>query len=396
MGKMITLYNKKEDCCGCTACKSVCPNDAITMNPDEEGFLYPFINIDKCVECGICQTVCPFQKEVKFENHLDEPLVLALKHKLDGVRMSSASGGAYTAISDYILNESGIIYGAKFNKEFIVHHARSTTTTERDEFRGSKYVQSDMREVFCKVKKDLKDGKLVLFTGTACQVAGLRCFLGNTNIDKLIINDIICHGSPSPLLWKDYLDFIQKKSKLKSYTFRSKDKGWHGYNVKVVYENGKCKVNTPDVKIYANIFATDLALRPSCYNCKFSKLRRPSDITIGDFWGIEKVMPELDDDKGVSLVLVNTRKGQAVFREIINSIDYKQSNTVDCLQLNLQQPTKRPDNRDQFWRDYYNNGFIFIAKLYAGYSFKVRAKGLVKMALIKVQLLNIIKNFLDR
>jgi coenzyme F420-reducing hydrogenase beta subunit len=381
---MIILYEKKEDCCGCTACKSICTKNAITMQSDEEGFLYPHINEDLCVKCGICQNVCPLKNELKLQDHFKEPLVYALKHKSDDVRMSSASGGAYSSISDYALNISATLYGAEFNKDFTVHHVSAITITGRDAFKGSKYVQSNLEEVFSEVKKDLTDGKAVLFTGMACQVAGLRCFLGKTNTERLILNDIICHGTQSPQLWKEYLGFIQKTSKLKSYTFRSKEEGWHGYNVKAVFENGKSKVKTPDVMIYANIFGSDLALRPSCYNCKFASVCRPSDIMIGDFWGIEKVMPEQDDDKGVSLVIISTPKGQAIFEQIMDNINYEQSNTTDCLQPNLKQPTKRPLNREQFWKDYYNNGFEYIAKRYGGYGIKARSKKVILKMLFKV------------
>ena len=391
---MITVFDRKEDCCGCTACESICPNQAITMQSDEEGFLYPSIDKSICIECGLCKKVCAFQNGYETLNNLESPDVYALKHKSDEVRMNSSSGGAFSAISDYALNESYVLYGVEFSKNFTVQHKRTTTEAGRNKFRGSKYVQSNLERIFKQIREDLANDRSVLFIGTPCEVAGLRKYLEVAKIktDKLILNDIICHGTSSPLLWKQYLNFIQKKSKLKSYTFRSKEKGWRGYNVKAEFEKGKSKINTSDIKIYANIFCSDLALRPSCYYCKFSNLNRPSDITIGDFWGIEKSLPELDDNKGVSLILVNTPKGQAIFDEIQDKIDFVQSNTKDCQQHNLQQPTKMPTNREQFWDDYQNSGFDYIAKKYAGcYSFKGRVKRIIVTLLKKLGLFELIR-----
>ncbi|MBW9148514.1 Coenzyme F420 hydrogenase/dehydrogenase, beta subunit C-terminal domain [Clostridium sp. CM028] len=395
---MITVFDKKQDCCGCTACKSSCPTQAIKMKADEEGFLYPEVNQKLCVDCKLCRKVCPLQNQINVQDRFTEPLVYALKHKSDNVRMTSASGGAYTAISDYALSTSCTLYGVEFSGEFIVQHKGAITEAGRNKFKGSKYVQSNLGETFKQVYEDLATNKAVFFSGTPCEVAGLRKYMEISKVktDKLILNDIICHGTPSPLLWKKYLNFIQKKKKLKSYTFRAKEKGWHGCNVKAEFENGKSKINTPDVKIYANIFESNLALRQSCYHCRFSNLHRPSDITIGDFWGIEKSLPELDDDKGISLIFVNTPKGQSIFNHMKNKIDFVQSNTNDCLQPNLERPTKCPENREQFWDDYYKFGFIYIAKKYANFSLNARIKRAAVILLKKFGLFQFIKNLVKR
>jgi coenzyme F420-reducing hydrogenase beta subunit len=369
---MISVNKIKEECCGCTACEHICPAKAIKMFPDQEGFLYPVIKQEICIDCGLCRKVCPFQSEIDVDDKLDEPLVYAVKHKDYEVRMHSASGGAYTEISNIILNKSGSVYGVKFDDNFKVVHSKATNTDERNKFRGSKYIQSDLGSVFVQIKKDLDSDQKVLFTGTGCQAAGLRKFLKDTktNTNLLIINDIVCHGVPSPLLWDEYLKFIQMNNKLMSYTFRCKKKGWHGYNIKAEYENGKSVINSSTLRIYAILFSSNLALRPSCYNCKFACLNRTSDITIGDFWGIEKTLPGIDDDMGVSLVLVNTSKGKTIFDNIKENLEVWESNTQNCLQPNLVRPTKRPEKRDIFWQEYYNNGFEHIAKKYAGYNLK--------------------------
>ena len=390
---MISVYDKKENCCGCTACKYICPTHAIEMNPDNEGFLYPEINQELCIDCGRCRKVCPFQNSINVDGKLNKPLVYAVKQKDFETRMQSTSGGIYTSISNVVLDKSGSIYGVKFDENFKVIHSKAINNKERNKFRGSKYVQSDLGDVFNQIQNELNSGQSVLFTGTGCQVAGLIKFLINTktNIDRLITNDLICHGAPSPLLWDDYLKFIQKNSKLKSYTFRDKERGWHGYNVKADFYDGKTKINTLDIKIYANLFGSDLALRPSCYNCKFANLDRKSDIMIGDFWGIEKTMPEIDDDKGISLVLVNTIKGKDVFDSIRSNVDIWESNTRDCLQPNLIGPTKKPQKREIFWQDYHNNGFEFIAKNYAGYNLKSIIKKNIRLILKSVGLLKYLK-----
>ena len=386
---MFSLFDNKENCCGCTACRNICQTSAIKMVEDQEGFLYPEIDRLLCIDCGLCRKVCPFLTNVIINERLQEPLVYAVKQKDNQVRMNSTSGGVYTEISNLTFKASGYVYGVKFDEEFKVVHSRAIDVEERNKFRGSKYVQSNLKNTFKQIQSDLNAGQGVLFTGTGCQVAGLRKFLEDTktDIDKLITNDIICHGTPSPLLWDDYLKFIQKNRNLKAYTFRFKERGWHGYNVKVDFTDGKTKINTPDVKVFANFFGSDLALRPSCYHCKFTNLQRTSDIMIGDFWGIEKIMPEIDDGKGISLVLINTLKGKKVFEEIKDNLDVWESNTQECLQPNLIRPTRRPQRRDQFWEDYYYKGFEFIAKKYGGYNFKSIAKKSIKIALMRAGLL---------
>lgn len=386
---MISVYDKKEDCCGCTACKNICPVEAIKMMADKEGFLYPNINQELCVDCGICRKVCPLQNKVVIQDRFCKPFVYAIQQKDNQIRMESASGGAYTAISDYGLDLSSAIYGVKFDEKFNVIHSKALTVASRDEFRGSKYVQSNLNDTFKQIQNNLTDGQSVLFSGTGCQVAGLRKFLDGTKTDisNLITNDIICHGVPSPLLWADYLKVVQIKEDLESYTFRYKKKGWRGYNVKVKYKTGNIKVNTPAIRIYATIFASDLALRPSCYKCQFTNIKRTSDITIGDFWGIEKTRPEIDDNKGLSLILVNTPKGKYIFDKIKGKLDVWESNTDDCLQPNLQHPTKMPEKRELFWQEYYKYGFNFIARKYGGYNLKTKLKYVIKKILEKLGIL---------
>lgn len=400
------------------------------MKADDEGFLYPFVNQLLCIKCGLCKTVCPINNKIDLSksanaNGQDFPFAYAVKHKDSGVRMCSSSGGAYTAISDYVMNNGlkilhldshsndifdhnyidtidVVCYGAAFSNDFSVHHISATTATERDLFRGSKYVQSELGFTFTKIKQNLIDGKTVLFTGTPCQTAGLRKFLevSKFNTTNLILNDIICHGTPSPKLWNDYKKLLitNYKSKLKMFSFRDKEIGWKDYPIRAVFENGTIKKDTSDLRIFIKLFFTHLALRPSCYHCKFANLNRPSDITMGDFWGIEKCLPEFGDEKGVSLVLVNSLKGQAVFEQIKDSLYCKQCNTIDCAkyQHNLNQPTPRPANRDAFWQDYRKMGFNYIIKKYAGFGIAGRMKSFTVKELRRFGLLKFVIKVLRR
>lgn len=390
---MVSVFDKKENCCGCTACKNICPKNAINMIPDREGFLYPVIKQKLCIDCGLCRRVCPFLNGVFAEDKLTDRLIFAVKHKNMEVRKTSSSGGVYTAISDYILKQSGIVYGVKFDDKFEAIHSRATTAEERDKFKGSKFIQSELKDIFKQIKHDLEEGKSVLFTGTGCQVAGLRLYLSKsgTNTEKLITNDIICHGVPSPLIWKTYLNFIQSESRLKEYSFRYKEKGWRGYNIRAEFENGKVELNTPEIKTFAKLFEYNLVLRPSCYKCPFTNLNRPSDIMMGDFWGIEKSMPELDDNKGVSLLLVSTDKGKLVLDGIEGEIDKWESDSTSCLQYNLQKPTKKPKNRKKFWKEFSKKSLLYITKKYCGNDLKSKIKSILRRFLIKLKILQLFK-----
>ncbi len=390
-------YESKDECAGCNACLNICPENAITMLADDEGFLYPHTDEELCSQCGLCQQICPFKSSFKIKGNYDVPKVYAVKHRDDQVRMNSSSGGMFTAISDYVLGIGGVVYGAAFDNQYMVCHQKAVTTEERNRFRGSKYVQSDLNDVFADIKAELKTGQTVLFTGTPCQNAGLSAFLMK-KYENLILCDIVCHGTPSPLLWYEYVGFLEKrnKSKLKSYSFRHKGIGWRGYNVKAVFEDGNSKLNTPEVLTYTSIFGSDLALRSSCYNCKFANLHRPSDITIADFWGIERSMPDFDDNKGVSLVLINSPKGKNLFGNLAEQIELRPSNTRECLQHNLQAPTALPPRREQFWQDYHANGIEFILKKYGGLGAKQSAKRFIRIGLDKTGLLPLVRKVMGR
>lgn len=237
---MIKIDNPA-DCCGCTACASVCVHNAITMQPDALGFLYPHVDSTKCVECGLCEKVCSFNDNEDSLTNRVNPQAWAARHRNINEVMKSRSGAAFVAISDYILEQGGVVYGAGYKDHFRVAHKRATTKEERDEFRGSKYVQSDLSGVFQMVKEDLRNGLMVLFSGTPCQTAGLNSFISRKLRENLVLVDIVCHGVPSPFIWRDYIAYLEKRSgrKISVVNFRDKEiYGWEDHRESFEFENG--------------------------------------------------------------------------------------------------------------------------------------------------------------
>ena len=375
----IKIFTKKEDCCGCTACMTACPKDAISMQPDEKGFLYPVIDDAKCIKCGICTKTCTFQNGYKTPDNFETPQVYAVKHKNPEERRTSRSGGMFIAAADWILANGGVIYGAGYGDGFYVMHKRASDKDGLFEFKGSKYVQSDMNTIFQQVIDDLRNDKYVLFSGTPCQTSGLYSCLGKVNTEKLYVCDIVCHGTPSPSIWKDYLAFSEKryKSKVTKTDFRDKKYGWNTHIESLWFENGK-KVSS---ELYTKLFYKHIMFRPSCGNCKYTNTRRPADITLADFWGIQKAVPGFDDNKGVSLVFLNTEKGRKLFETVNENLEYKPSNVKDCMQHNLQKPSIISDQTESFWKDYAANGFQYVAQKYGTLNFKDEMKFKLKLRL---------------
>lgn len=371
MLKMDSVFNKRQDCCGCGACFNICPRNAIAMEEDEQGFLYPVIDKKKCVDCGLCVKVCQIGKEKDTLYHKAEQCY-GIKH-CDEIRKNSSSGGIYTAVSDKVIDDlKGACAGVRYDENFNVVHSLAFNSGERDCFRGSKYVQSDVGEIYKKVSALLKEDKTVLFSGTPCQVTALRRYLYELHIDEknLITADIVCHGSPSPKIWRDYIKTIEDKykGKLTGYTFRNKEAGWRGYHIKAQFDNGITVADNDVTYSYAVLFGADVMLRPSCYYCPYSSLGRCGDITIGDFWGIEKIDSDFSDNKGISMAFANSPKGEKIIEDVIkqNSLVYKKYSTNCLTQPNLYGSTDYSEYYDMFWQDYNKKGFIKVAKKYGG------------------------------
>lgn len=360
----------KADCCGCTACASICPKDAISMEPDVLGFKYPKIDLDKCINCGLCEKVCAFNENYDKSLNLDEPDVYAARHKNIHEIETSRSGAAFIAISDYVLENGGIVYGVGYKDHFVVTHKRATTKEERNEFKGSKYVQSDLDGIFRQVKNDLKSGKTVLFSGTPCQTAGLNSFVGKKLREKLILVDIVCHGVPSPYIWRDYISYLEKKegAEINCVNFRDKQRyGWTDHKETYNFFNNKSKMGSK----FTYLFYQHIMFRKSCGICYFTNTKRPSDITIADYWGWEKTDTEFNkDDKGVSLIFVNTEKGIEIFNTIKNCMNIIPVKLEDCLQPNLQHPSVIHPKRMIFEYKYAEKGFEYVMKKFGKDSWK--------------------------
>lgn len=282
----------------------------------------------------------------------------AVKHKDNLVRENSRSGGIFTALSDQFL-VGGIIYGCILDDEYNAIHVRTEDKAGRDKMRGSKYIQSEMGECLKWVKKDLDEGMKVLFSGTSCQVAGLKCYL-QKEYENLLCIDIVCHGVPSKKVWQKYLDWIAKGNKIMGVDFRNKkDFGWAAHVLSI--KTTEKQIND---KTFVNLFYGHNILRPSCYECPYKSIYHPGDITIADYWGIDIAAPGFNDNKGVSLVLVNTPKGEQYFEKAKNVIEWKETRIKDSMQPPLKAPFPKPKEREIFWEDFRDKDFSYIAKKY--------------------------------
>ena len=308
--------------------------------------------------------------------------VFAAQCKEEALRLSSSSGGIFPLLAQAVLAKGGVIFGAAFNDELMVHHIGITSPAYIPQLQGSKYAQSQIGDVYQRVKDDLCAGREVLFTGTPCQIAGLATFLGGeAENQNLILCEIICHGAPSPLMWKEHIAFIEKerKSKVVAYKHRSKVAGWHAHTEHFFLENGKNEYKSKLSQNHKDLFYAHLTIRPSCYRCDYTGFPRMADISIADYWGIELCMKDFDDNKGTSLLILNTPKAEKFFERITDKLERRESNLEDAFKDNHRHPAKMNVNRERFWADYYKNGYAYVLKKYSSYSKWGRFKRWVKI-----------------
>lgn len=306
---MITISDKL-NCCGCSACAQRCPKQCIKMAEDEEGFLYPKIDISKCIDCHLCEKVCPVINQDEPRTPLN---VYAAKNQNDQIRLDSSSGGIFTILAEQMINAGGVVFGACWDEEWNVKHDYAECLDNLSKFRSSKYLQSIIGDNYLKAEQFLKSGRMVLFTGTPCQIAGLKHFL-RKDYDNLLAVEVVCHSVPSSGIWQRYLEerlqtLRWSKSDIKHISFRNKKTGWKGYSFVIENKNGNVFSELGSKNAFMRGFLADLYTRPSCQACPAKQLKSGSDITLGDFWGIDSLMPEIDDDKGVSAIIINTEKG---------------------------------------------------------------------------------------
>lgn len=363
------------------------------MKPDSEGFLYPVIDDSLCTECGLCRTVCPANAPLQDDARSFVPAVYAAWCDSDEVRLSSTSGGVFSALCEDVISRDGTIYGCAFDDELSAHHGRATQIEECHDFRGSKYSQSVIGTSYQDAKRDLQQGIPVLFSGTPCQIAGLKGFLGSKR-PGLVTADVVCHGVPSPGLFAEHLDFLSatRGSLVAEYQHRPKDVGW-GHNEKIVFADGAVEIRTPLADSWRKLFYSEVALRPSCYQCRFASIRRVSDITLGDYWGVGLSHPELADNPlGISLVLINSEAGaQALARA--RGLRQVESTADACLirQPQLQHPPVRPANRERFWSDYSERGYAYVLRRYDFYNIKIRVRRALRVLAERLHMQRVIK-----
>ena len=309
-------------CTGCSACHATCPHGAITMNQDSEGFYIPAITENLCTQCGLCDKTCPVLEPTK--PTAGEDRAFAVINQDETVRLQSSSGGVFTAIARQVLGKGGVVFGARYDEKFEVIHGWTEDEAGLKDFRGSKYTQSNLKDSFRECRDFLRAGRLVLFSGTPCQIAGLQAFL-RKSYENLILVDFICHGIPSPALWREYKKFHEKKSasRIVRTASRRKDCGWKQFSLAFTFDDASEYCQTLKKDYYLQLFLRDMCLMNSCYQCSFKTqvgCRRPADITLADFWGVQDEYPELDDDKGTSFVVAHSFKGEELLHNLENCL----------------------------------------------------------------------------
>lgn len=341
---MIRITDKSK-CCGCNACVQKCPKQCITMNEDEEGFLYPHVNQDVCIDCGMCEKVCNVINQTSPKVPYK---VFAAQNRNFSKCKNSSSGGAFISIAEKIIRDGGVVFGAKFNSIWEVEHSYVETTDALTYLMRSKYVQSRIGDTYIEAERFLKQGRIVLFTGTPCQIAGLKLYL-RKEYTNLYTVDVICHGVPSPGVWREYLNELNNQQDLVDINFRDKDGySWKKYGVTFIYEKTKISSLAKD-NLFFKGFLQNILLRPSCYDCPAKSSKSNSDITLGDFWGVENVINTVFNRDGVSMIIVNTKHGL----NLIDSEDLvlEETSVEESLKQNASysKSTSKPTNRESFF-----------------------------------------------
>lgn len=387
---MINITNKV-DCCGCNACGDICPTQAISFPRDIEGFWYPKVDLEKCINCGLCEKTCPnIHISSLKKNDYDRPAkaIAAINRNL-AVRWDSTSGGAFSALAEEMYSRGGYVSGAVYTDDFHVKNFISNRPEDLAALRSSKYLESYADGLYKEIRELLKKGEKVLACGTPCQMAGLRAFLGKY-YDNLIIVDFICRGVNSPKVYRSYLDSLESEygSKVIAVKAKNKELGWRNLTRKVTFENGKSYYGVLMEDDFRRGYHTNVYCRPSCYECVFKGFPRMSDITLADFWGIEKYDKNLDNNIGTSLILLNSKKGERYFEEVKNRFEFKELPLESTFRGNiaLHKPIEKPlINRQAFFEDLDKNGFGFVVSKYfpkkenCPLGFSQRLKQIVKL-----------------
>ena len=353
--------NKKEACCGCSACYNACAHNAIAFDSDDEGFKYPKVIKDRCIDCGLCEKVCPIisrngmpKREPSYKR------IYACRLKDEDILLRSSSGGAFPAIALTVLKKGGVVIGATYTSTMEVAHLVIETPDDLVKLQGSKYAQSNLNNVFRDIRSYLKSGRLVLFSGTPCQVDGLKHFL-ITDYPNLITVDIVCHAVASPKIFHDYVEYASKKhgDKVVWINMRDKEKrGWqHLFSQSFLFENKGSIIDSNKIIGWNYIYFSQYINRPSCYECRYANLDRPGDFTISDLWDDNNTLPSFKDPRGASMIMLNSDRAIGLFNDIKSIIDFREISIETALQPNLQRPTPAREDRGEFWFYYNRHGF---------------------------------------
>jgi coenzyme F420-reducing hydrogenase beta subunit len=388
---------KKELCTGCNACFNICPEICIVMSVDEIGFRYPKVDYDKCIECKKCTNTCPSLNKLKLSGQWKEPQIYAAWSLDEEIRFTSTSGGVFSELAKAVIKYEGLVVGAVYNKQHMVEHYMTDNIEEIERLKQSKYVQSEIGDIFKHIKKELDIDKLVAFCGSPCQVAGLLNYLKKP-YDNLITFDFVCRGTNSPKAYTKYMEMLENKykSKIVKIWFKNKTYGWNRFSTRIDFENGKTYIKDRYHDLYMRGYIEEnLYMRPCCFDCKYKAFPRVADITFADFWGVGGNDPKLDPDKGTSLIMINSAKGAKLFDKIGHSIFKKQSKLEVALPGNaciVKSAVENPKTRDflMMLDDY---PFDVCFKKYAknkGYT-RVRSSIRRMLSRIKKKLKSIIK-----
>ena len=356
---MIQILDKY-NCCGCNACVQKCPKQCVSMREDEEGFLYPEVDFDKCIDCHLCEKVCPCLNIERSQEPLSCYAAMNFDEK---IRKQSSSGGIFTAIAERVIADDGVVFGACFDNSWQVVHAYAQTQDELASFQGSKYVQSRIGETFKQAEFFLKEGRKVLFSGTPCQISGLNHYLRREGYKNLLTIEVACHGVPSPMIWREYIESLHFTN-IGAISHKDKSTGWRGYSFTVKNTEGKLLfTERARENIYMMAFSRNLTLRPSCFYCPAKAGKSRADVTLADYWGIEHLVPNMDDNKGTSFISGNTEKGKVFIDKLnvkIESTNYKKSIYYNSCIINS---TELPTERQQFWANYNEQGIRALLSL---------------------------------
>lgn len=370
-------------CSGCFACQAACPKKCIDLKQDDNGFYYPMIDRANCIDCRACEKTCPILNTVNTKDELRKNY--GVINNDPSIRKASSSGGIFTLIATYVINNGGVVFGASMSEDcYSVEHIKIDKLEDLSKLRTSKYVQSKIGKCFTEVKEYLESGVTILFTGTPCQIGGLKAYL-NKDYPNLITQDIVCHGTPSLAIWKSYVKQKEDEyqSKVISVNFRYKSPNKATYSLRMEFENDQVYCSDRHTDLYLRGFLSNLFLKPACYECRFKGVDREADITLADFWGVANYAPNLNKDFGVSLVTLHTQKGISIFNKIKNNTEFIEVDDKPLIENSCSvKSTLKPEGYDKFWNEYEMLGAKVLEK-YFQLTLKEKTKRVVKRILGK-------------